>query len=163
MYKTIISLAFCLFHMHVQGQNMFRTACNGNLERLDSLLENTSINTKDERGRSLLHWAVACRKKEIFDYLIKRRININTPDNQAQTPMHVAVRFNNEEYLSYLIDVQPDTAWPSIFGASLLERAVFNKNVSMIKTLVTYGVIINAVNKRGSAALEIAKRIGARD
>lgn len=163
MCRTIISLAFCLFHMHVQGQNMFRTACNGNLERLDSLLENTSINTKDERGRSLLHWAVACRKKEIFDYLIKRRININTPDNQAQTPMHVAVRFNNEEYLSYLIDVQPDTAWPSIFGASLLERAVFNKNVSMIKKLVTNGVNINAVNKRGSTALEIAKRIGALD
>ncbi|MCX2681409.1 ankyrin repeat domain-containing protein [Galbibacter sp. EGI 63066] len=163
MKNILIIIAYFVFQLGLTAQNIHRTACNGNLVRLDSMLTNNVIDVKDNRGRSLLHWAVACKKKDIFDFLIKKGININGIDNQGKTPMHVAVQFDNKEYLDYLIKVQPNTDWQSRFGASLLEVAVLNKNKSLIEKLITNGIDINITNKRGSTALEISQRIGALD
>ncbi|TPN82903.1 ankyrin repeat domain-containing protein [Aquimarina algicola] len=154
----IISFAFCI---NLSAQNAFRTACNGNLLRLDSLLTNSKIDIKDDRGRSLLHWAVACKQKEVFDFLIEKDININRVDNQKKTPLHVAAQFNNIEYFDYLIELQPNNDWQSLYGASLIEQAVLNRNKELIEKLISSGVDINIKNKRGSTGLEISQRIGA--
>jgi len=127
------------------------------------MLANNPIDLKDNRGRSLLHWAVACKKKEIFDYLIQKGININGTDIQEKTPMHVAVQFKNEEYFGFLIELQPNDDWKSNYGASLLELAVLNRSKTLIKKIIMTGIDINVVNNRGSTALEISQRIGAKD
>lgn len=150
--------ANCLF-----AQNIHRTACNGNLSRLDSLLETSSINVKDNRGRSLLQWAVACKQKEVFDVLVKRGIDINAKDNQGKTAMHISVGYNNEEYFEYLSSHQLDKNWIKDFGPSLLETAILKKNNRFVKKILEKGVDINAVNERGSSPLDIASRIGASD
>jgi ankyrin repeat protein len=111
------------------AQDIFRTTCNGNLVRLDSLLIDTGIDIEDDRGRSLLHWAVACKQKEVFDFLINKGIEINAIDHQEKTPLHVAVQFSNVEYFEYLAKVQPNKDWQSKYGASLLELAVLNGNL----------------------------------
>lgn len=121
---TIIGLAFCL---NLSAQNIHRTACNGNLVRLDSMLTKTTIDIKDDRGRSLLHWAVACKQKKVFDFLIEKGITINGIDNQERTPMHVAVQFDNSEYLENLVELQENNDWKSLFGVSLVELAVLKK------------------------------------
>lgn len=160
LFLTVVCLTFCV---NLLAQNIHRTACNGNLVRLDSMLANKGIDVQDDRGRSLLHWAVACKKKDIFDFLVQKGIAINGVDNQGKTPLHFAVQFNNEEFLDYLIQVQPNDDWQSVFGSSLLELAVLNKNKALIQKLVASGIGINGTNKRGSTALEIAERIGALD
>ena len=69
-------LTTLILFLYISGtafaQNIFRTACQGKMERLDSLLSPGSIDTIDYRGRTLLHWAVGCKKRAIFDYLIVR-------------------------------------------------------------------------------------------
>ncbi len=152
-----------MFQLKLIAQNIHRTACNGDLVRLDSMLTNDVVDVKDNRGRSLLHWAVACKKKDIFDFLVQKKIKINVKDDQGKTPMHVAVQFNNVEYLDYLITLQPDNHWISVYGSSLLEMAVLNKNKTLIKKLIISGIDINTKNERGSTALEISQRIGAED
>jgi len=158
LFITILSISIpiCLY-----GQSIFRTACSGNIERLDSLLVNTTIDLEDERGRSLLHWAVACKKKEIFDLLINKGIELNGVDHQGQTPLHVTVQYNNTEYLGYLIELQTTDDWQSLYGASLLQLAVLNRNKVLTERLITSGVDIDIKNERGSTALEIAQRIDA--
>ena len=155
---TIILIFLCCINLN--AQNAFRTACNGNLTRLDSLLADSSIHLKDDRGRSLLHWAVACKKKEVYDYLIAKGIAVNERDYQGRTPMHVAVQFNNNTYLEYLLALQPNNEWQSEYGASLMELAVMNGHQSMLAQLVSNGVNINSRNNRGSTPLEIALRLG---
>lgn len=157
-------LLFCLlglFHLKSPAQSIQRTVCDGNLVRLDSLLQDTDINLTDNRGRSLLHWAVACKQKETFDFLVQKGIRIDVVDNQEQTPMHVAVRFGSEGYFESLIRLQPNKDWISRYGTSLLEKAVLNKDTVFIKKLIHSGVGINGTNERGSTALEISERIGA--
>ena len=158
LFITILLLAIpiCL-----TGQSIFRTACSGDLERLDSLLVSTTIDLEDDRGRSLLHWAVACKKKEVFNWLIDMGIEPNGVDNQGHTPLHVAVQYNNTEYLEYLIELQTTDDWQSLYGASLLQLAILNGNRELTERLITSGVDIDVKNERGSTALEIAQRIGA--
>jgi ankyrin repeat protein len=127
------------------------------------MLTNSTIDIKDDRGKSLLHWAVACKQREVFDLLIKRGIKINEADNQEKTPLHVAVQFNNIEYLNYLIELQPNNDWQSLHGASLIEQAILNGNKDITEKLMVSGIDINIKNKRGSTALEISKRLGTKN
>jgi len=150
-----ISLVVCT---NLLAQNIHRTACKGNLARLDSLLNHNPIAITDNRGRSLLHWAIACKQKAIVDLLVKKGIAINTLDDQQRTPLHVAVQFDNLEYSEYLINLQKENDWQSDFGASLLELAVLNRNTQMIEQLLDSGIDVNTKNQRGSTALEIAQR-----
>ncbi len=163
MKQLLIAIIFSTFYLNLFAQNIHRTACNGNLVRLDSMLINTSIDVVDHRGRSLLHWAVACKQKEVFDFLVKKGIRINGTDNQEKTPLHVAVQFNNVEYFDYLIGLQSKNNWQSIYGASLIELAVLNGNKGLTEKLINSGIDVNIKNKRGSTALEISQRTGAED
>lgn len=163
MKKLLITIFSFALYTSLLAQNIHRTACNGNLVRLDSMLKKTTIDTKDDRGRSLLHWAVACKQKEVFDFLIKKGTKINEIDNQEKTPLHVAVQFNNLEYFDYLIKLQSNNNWQSNYGASLLELAVLNGNKEFTEKLIISGTDINVKNKRGSTALEISQRLGTED
>ncbi len=163
MNKIFFVLAFSLLSLNTVAQDIHRTACQGNLSRLDSLLSDTSINIKDDRGRSLLHWAVACQKKEVADFLVQKGIYLNAEDDQKETPLHVAVRFGKETYFDLLVKEQNNADWIQRYGASLLERAVLKKDVSFVKKLIANGIDINSRNDRGSTGLEISQRINAKE
>ena len=150
-----------MFISGAAAQSIHRIACQGELARLDSLLQESSIHVQDDLGRSLLHWAVACRQKEVFDFLVDRGIDINAEDFVQETSLHVAVRFDREPYFDMLLDLQPNDEWKSKYGASLLEIAILKDNQKYIGRLIDIGVDIDGVNNRGSTPLEIAQRIGA--
>ncbi len=158
-----VFLFIVLVSMSLSGdaQNIFRTACQGNLQRLDSLMSNISIDEKDDRGRSLLHWVVACQKREVFDWLVAKGIQINAEDNQYRTPMHVALQFGGGTFFDLLLGLQKGDAWTHKYGASLLTAAVLKKDTVSLEKLVDAGVDINAANDRGSTVLEISQRLGA--
>lgn len=157
----LMASLFCLFLTKGLAQHIHRTACDGNLARLDSLLRDRDINVSDERGRSLLHWAVACRQKDVFDFLVQNGIRTNVVDNQGQTPMHVAVRFGRGPFFESLLELQPNSEWITEYGISLLQTAILNKDTLLVKKLIQRGVPVNDTNERGSTALEISERIGA--
>ncbi|MDY8134268.1 ankyrin repeat domain-containing protein [Aquimarina sp. 2201CG5-10] len=162
-YRVLLSSFLIVVSLHTTAQSIYRTACQGNLTRLDSLLADTSINTFDERGRSLLHWAVACKEKEVFDFLIDKKIEINSEDQQGVTPLHMTIRFNTPIFFNRLLDLQKDKKWTAKYGASLLERSILKENFEFVKELIERGVDVNIVNNRGSTPLEIALRIKAKE
>jgi len=152
---------FLVFGFQLAAQNIYRTACQGKLVRLDSLLQDTTINIKDDRGRSLLHWAVACKQKEVFDFLIDKGIAINEEDNEGATPLYMAVRFDQETFVDTLLDKQKDNQWVKQYGASLIERAIINKNLLVFEKLIALGVDMEVTNDKGNTPLQIAKRLNA--
>ncbi|MEL7124011.1 MAG: ankyrin repeat domain-containing protein [Bacteroidota bacterium] len=163
MKNLIVACSLVVFtSWNVLGQNIFRTVCQGNIARLDSLLQDKSINeTVDDRGRSLLHWAVACKEKEMFEHLIDKGIHLNQEDFEHKIPMSVAVNFDNQEFFDLLLDKQPNNSWIKDYGLGLLEIAILKENQSFVRKLIELGVNVNGKNRRGSIPLEIAKRIGA--
>ena len=160
----LLSLLICIvFYKSGYTQNIQMSVCKGNIERLDSMLTSTIIDVKDNRDRSLLHWAVACKQKKVFDFLLTKGIKINEADNQQKTPLHVAVQFNNTEYFEYLVTAQPNKDWIANYGPSLLELAVLNGNKELIEKLISNGTDLNVRNYRGSTVLEISKRLDLED
>lgn len=143
------------------AQNIHRTACNGNLQRLDSMLQYADLNVIDDRGRSLLHWAVGCNQIEVFDNLLERGIEINREDKDGHTSLYMAVQYNRTTLLDTLIALQEKDNWKSQYGAALLECAILDQNLLLVQKLIENGVDIEILNKRGSSPLEIAQRIGA--
>ena len=163
MKTKILATVLLISTFASQAQNIFGSACRGNIDRLDSLLQHHSINVQDDRGRSLLHWAIGCKQKEVFDHLIQKGINPNLEDHQNRTPMYAAVQFDNAYYFEALQNLQEDNSWVQNQGAALLERAILNKSNIFVQKLVTAGVDVNGKNERGSIPLEIAKRLEADD
>lgn len=161
MKDTLLTAIFLFTIMAtLSAQSIHRSVCQGNLERVDSLLAHTTVDVPDGRGRTPLHWAVACKRKELFDYLLKKDADVNAKDNQGKTAMHFAVEFNNTEFLDYLLKAQPNDDWQSNYGVELLELAVLKEQRVLLEKLVKSGVDINGTNKRGSTALEISERLG---
>jgi hypothetical protein len=163
--KILLSLSalllLCIFPCN--AQSIYRTACQGNISRLDSLLQQTNINTQDDRGRSLLHWAVGCNKKKVFEYLVAKEISVTTEDKDGVTPMYMAVRFQNVPLFERILELQPNTDWKKRHGGQLLEKAVLNKDLFFVQQLIENGVDIDTKNKRGNTPLAIAQKLKAEE
>ncbi len=157
-FKISLTALLLLGYLASNGQNIYRTACQGNMARLDSLLGRTEINTQDNRGRSLLHWAVACNQEEVFQQLIKKGITFNLEDDDGTTPLYMAVRFQRMEFFNTLKDLETNSTWKRKYGALLFEKAILNKDPIFVEKLIKAGVPTNLKNKRGSTPLEIALR-----
>ncbi|WP_350287352.1 ankyrin repeat domain-containing protein [uncultured Croceitalea sp.] len=161
--NLFISILMGLISIGALGQNMYRTACQGNLTRLDSLVRNTPIDTVDDRGRSLLHWAVACKQYEVVDFLLKKKIDVAIEDSEGRTPLYMTVRFANDSLFHKLVDQQPNSDWIAKHGAAMMEKAILNKDLSFVEKLIANGVTVDAKNNRGSTPLELAMRLKAND
>ncbi|MEO0573367.1 MAG: ankyrin repeat domain-containing protein [Bacteroidota bacterium] len=161
MKAKALLLLVLLWALTSHAQSIYRTACRGNLARLDSLLASTDINTQDQRGRSLLHWAVGCNKNDVFEYLVEKGITTDLEDNEGATPLYMTVRFQNMELFKRLVELLPDTRWKEKYGGSLFEKAILNRDLTFVQKLTETGIPLNMTNKRGSIPLEIALRIEA--
>jgi len=160
MKDKLIYLLF-LFTLFSHGQSIYRSACRGNTARLDSLLTTMDINAQDNRGRSLLHWAVGCNQKEIFDHLLQLGIALDIKDEEGATPLYMAVRFQNMDFFDRLLPLQTDVQWKSTTGGTFFEKAILNRDLTFVQKLTEIGVPLDITNDRGSTPLEIALRIEA--
>ncbi len=158
--KLVYIFFLCLVPLEVGAQNIFRIACNGDLEKLDSALQSQEINVLDDQGRNLLHWAAGCKKPEIVDYLVEKEIDFDLKDDESNTPLHYAADFGNAETLTQMIALEADDEWTKSDGGQLLGLATQREDQEKIDILLAEGVEINSPNRRGSTALEIADRFG---
>lgn len=161
MKNLILTLTSMFIAITLNGQNIHQTACQGNIARLDSLLgDTTNINILDKHGRSILHYSVACNQEKVFDYLIDRGIDINIKENIGWTPLLLAVKQNKEKFVEKLLEMEAKANFnhANQDGTSILMEAVLNDNLPQAKLLIENGANVNAVNKRGSTPLGIARR-----
>ena len=66
----------------------FDSIYSNNLMSLKEYLETGDINIKNERGMSLLHYAIIFNNSDVFDLLLDNYIDINIKDRQGNTPAH---------------------------------------------------------------------------
>lgn len=160
-FKLTLLVFITFTYKSTISQNIFRTVCKGDLEGLNKFLKNDNINIKDNRGRSLLHWAIGCRKDSVAKFLVSKNININLEDFEGKSPLFVAINFSNEKIFDVLVNSQKDREWIDIQGTKLLEKAILKESSLFVKKLFSLGVDINKTNERGNTPLEIAKLVGA--
>ena len=158
----LVLIAMLCTHL-ISAQNIYRTACQGNLKRLDSLLQHHSINTVDQNGRSLLHWAVACGKSEVVTLLLDKNIAITTVDKAGIPPIYMAVRFQHLDLFNRLVELQPNISWKTTYGGLLYEKAIINKDLDFVQRFIDMGIPVDLRSSKNSTPLEVAKRLGAEE
>ncbi len=81
----------------------FDSVYANNISSLKEYLETGDINIINERGMSLLHYAIIFNNIEIFNLLLDNYININICDSHGDTPAHYCVINNRMGFLKTLI------------------------------------------------------------
>lgn len=157
MKRFILSLLF-IYSISGFGQSIHRSACNGNLKRVDSLLQTTDINVLDKNGRTPLLFATGCRRDSVFDLLISKGADVNIGDKNGLYPILFAVQFGKESFVDALLDKKADVNVIGQDGNSPLHKAVLQGNIEITQKLIMANADLNAKNKRGNTVLEIAKR-----
>ncbi|XP_020619015.1 acyl-CoA-binding domain-containing protein 6-like [Orbicella faveolata] len=72
------------------NKSVFDWCKEGNAKKMDALLTRENINSKDEQGLTLLHWACDRGHENVVTHLIKNKAGVNTQDADGQTPLHYA-------------------------------------------------------------------------
>lgn len=86
-----------------QGDTCLHVACEwgASVEVMDFLLhKGFSINVANEKGQTLLHLAIAHKRKTLFDHLLSKhvtKIDLNAATSDGETPLHLAT-YNSDLY-----------------------------------------------------------------
>lgn len=153
----LIVIILASFYSNLQGQGIHRTACNGNVERLDSLLATTPIDTLDDVGRTPLLYATGCRSGgEAFNFLLDKGANVNIADSNGLSPIGFVIQRRDTLRFERLLSENADVN----LVPGLLHEAVLNNDIFFATNLINDETDVNAENDRGTTPLEIALREG---
>ncbi|XP_015282809.1 PREDICTED: acyl-CoA-binding domain-containing protein 6 [Gekko japonicus] len=75
-----------------EDKNIFDYCRENNIEHVTKAIRSkkVDVNTKDEKGRALLHWASDRGHKELVSVLLQHTADVNSQDDEGQTALHYA-------------------------------------------------------------------------
>jgi len=159
--KKIIVILLTLFisTMPTLAQEIHEAAKEGYLEKVKMLLEKDPqlINTKDETGRTPLHWACRGVHIKIVEYLIENGADVNARDINNVTPLHSLSYRGQTDCIELLIKNGADIETKDASGLNALFYAAYGGHKGAMEALLKNGVTINTRNKNGLTPADIAK------
>eukprot|EP01024_Parvocaulis_polyphysoides_P001509 TRINITY_DN10411_c0_g1_i1.p1 TRINITY_DN10411_c0_g1~~TRINITY_DN10411_c0_g1_i1.p1 ORF type:complete len:314 (-),score=42.76 TRINITY_DN10411_c0_g1_i1:258-1151(-) len=90
-------------------EEFFEAVKRGNIDAVDDLLvRNANAMSKDESGRTPLHYAVFYNHPRIVALLLIAGASVDAVDNSNNTPVHYACAYARQIILSLLLEKEPD-------------------------------------------------------
>ena len=126
---------------------LFNAIKNGKLEIVTVLLRNNPqwIDAKDQKGKTLLHHAVAAENLEIVQFLVENGVNTDIKDAEGISPLWLSMVGEgweevgkNLEIARYLIELGAEVNECNRSGCTLLQIAEYNDS-DLAKMLIEYG------------------------
>jgi ankyrin repeat protein len=98
-----------------------------------ALDKGTAVNTKDNGGLTLLHWAAMAGHVEIAIVLLDRGADVNRKDSLGDMPLHVAVSHGRTATVELLLVRGADAKAKSGLGQTLLEMAEKKEIIELLR------------------------------
>ena len=159
--KPIFVIILVLMHtFQSNGQDIFETINNGDLETVKSILEKDPelIKARDNVGDSPLTWAVTTNNIEIARYLIKQGAEINASNQDGRTPIHWVVIRAGADMAELLIENGADINIVDYDKHTPLHNAGTRGNVEVAKLLVEKGADLEIKDDYGRTPLILTAR-----
>ncbi|KAL6631669.1 ankyrin repeat-containing domain protein [Neocallimastix sp. 'constans'] len=125
--------------------NLIKKILKLNNPQLLTILYNNKfdVNQKDERGETVLNFAIEFSNERFVKYLIDNGADVNKEGNKYCTPLVKAIFNGNINIVKYLIDFGADINKRVSYGNTPLIYAIENNNIDIIKCLVDNGANLN--------------------
>lgn len=104
-------------------KTLFDHVKENNLNRLRVQLKPSDLDSLDEQGMSLLHWATDRNAVDIIEYLVKCGANVNQLDSEQQTALHYAASCGHVEALRCLLSLNAELELRDADGQTCLDVA----------------------------------------
>jgi len=114
------------------------------------------INALDEKGETILSYALKENNLEIIDLILSyNNLNLNYKDKKGNSYLHLAVKNQNERGIENLIKKGINLNMQNNSGNTALHLAYKKNNNIIIKLLIKSGINSKIKNKEGKIAEEI--------
>ncbi|KAK6510309.1 hypothetical protein TWF481_005025 [Arthrobotrys musiformis] len=123
------------------------------------LLENGAIvktDSRDEEGRTVLHWAAERSLVGITQLLLDHGAEIDIQDDDHYTPLLIAVEGGAKEVVELLLQNGAAVDSRDITGHTGLHFAAFERNQEIVQLLLNYGSQVDSKRHDGVTPLYIA-------
>lgn len=126
----------CLYQeetIREEDKNIFDYCRENNIEHISKAIisQKVDVNTKDEEGRALLHWACDRGHKELVSMLLEHKADIDTQDNEGQTALHYASACEFADIVELLLNAGADPSLKDVEG-SLPEEVTESSAISSL-------------------------------
>lgn len=149
--------------MPTEKADIFTLARFGDLESFKSKFMINDIDTKDEGGSGLLHYAISGSKFDIASFLINKGIDVNITNSDGQTALHLICVNQNIDVAKELLQRSADINLRDKYGNNAMWTAVFNckgRNYEMVELFMTFNPDIMTKNNAGRSPLDFAMQVG---
>ncbi len=149
---------------HEENTPFMVAANGGNLKIVEFLAKEVkNINLKNKKGTTALTNAVSRNSADVVAFLIKKGADINTVDKDGNTLSYYLINsfgVRNKEAFETKLKVLENNGLVinklQNSGNTLLHIAANENNLALLKRLAEFNIDVNAKNKEGITALQIA-------
>ena len=121
----------------------------------------TDIETKDDLGRSPLHWACRSGALAVVKMLVKAGAEVRVTDNDGDTCLTLAAYFGHTETVHYLVNFpEVDVNHKDTDSHTALFLAADQNHPDVAKVLIDAGADIEATDEEGYSPMLMASQDG---
>ncbi len=142
------------------GTSVHDDVARGDLDALKRKLEGdlTLLESKNELGKTPLHYAVTFAQKEAMEYLIAQGADASAPDGTGLTPLHVAAIVDVRGAARLLLDAGAALEATDSFGDTPLHSAAMHGSMHVLDFLLDREADPSRTNNEGLRPLDLARR-----
>jgi ankyrin repeat protein len=147
------------YNEQADGWTPLYFAClNENTRAVEMLIaKRAKINPISDLGNTPMHCATIT---EIAQLLIDNGANIHFRNKAGYSPLHNAVKGGHSDVAKLLIDKRAFVTTTNYQGTTLLHEAAVTNQKDMVELLIAEGVNINAKDRAGKTAAQLAEKAG---
>ena len=140
---------------------LISAASTGATETVVDLLDGgIPIDTKDDEGMSLLHWAAVGGHVTTMRRLIRRGCNVNAVDGRGATPLLCAAAYGQTKAVRELIGKGASKSVVASTFRTPLHQAALKGHVETAVTMLEEGCSLDVVTSAGATVLHFAAQGG---
>lgn len=168
MNKSAVAVILVLAFVPAAGssQDVFDLLRKGDVAAVKALVEKSPqlVEARDGAGMTLLHHAASVGSAELVDFLIDKGAKVDAADTGAGTPLHIAAMRNGTEAAAALLKRGAAVeARDDYQRTPLILCARERGQAAAALVLIEAGADVNAVDKFGDGALDLAAWRGKTD
>ena len=140
---------------------LVRAVTTGDTETVADLLDRgVPIDTKDDEGKPLLHWAAEGGHVTTMRLLIRKGCDVDSVDGRGLTPLHWAAAMGQTKAVRELIRMGATKSMVARECCTPLHRASIKGHVETVEAMLVEGCPIDVVDSNGATVLHWAAEGG---